>query len=269
MINRTVKDALDRSIDVTDVPCRVISLIPSITESLFELGLGDRIVGVSQFCTQPLDRVDQKPRVGGQKNPDHDKIAALQPDLIILNVEENRREDIELLNARYRTFVTFPRRFRDSIGLLEDLGRIFDCPDTVQPFIDAIRVPVESRQRFRALYLIWRKPWMSVNRDTYIHDVLSTFGLDNVCAEREPRYPEITPDDVAAMDPDVILLPDEPFRFRERHRSEVLQWPVRACRNGRVFLVDGSYFCWYGTRAARTADYIAREIDHRFHEVPA
>lgn len=267
MINRTVKDALGRSVDVSPTPRRVISLIPSITESLFDLGLGDRIVGVSQFCTEPHGFVDRKPRVGGQKNPDHDKIAALQPDLVILNVEENRKEDVERLNTRYRTFVTFPRRFYDSVSLLEDLGCIFDCPAAVRPFVDAIKVPVLPRPALRTLYLIWRKPWMSINRDTYIHDVLSTFGYNNVCAGREARYPEITLDDISAMNPDVILLPDEPFRFRERHRSEVLQWPVAACLEGRVFLVDGSFFCWYGTRAARTADYIAGEMDHRLHEV--
>jgi len=264
MLDRVVRDALGRDINFSLVPERVISLIPSITESLFDLGLGNRIVGVSQFCTYPEHLVLEKPRVGGQKNPNHDAIASLNPDLIILNQEENRKEDIERFSSRYRTFVTFPRRFADSAELLRDLSRIFDVPLMTEPYIRTISAHSRRPQAsIRTLYLIWRKPWMSINHDTYIHDVMRVFGFDNVCAGMEKRYPELTEAEIARLNPECIILPDEPFRFRERHREEILTWPVSACHDDRVVLVDGTYFCWYGTRAARTEDYLTRQIWNR------
>lgn len=216
------------------------------------------MAGVTKFCTEPADQVIHKANVGGPKNPDLSAIAELCPDLVILNTEENRKEDVEFLNDRYRTWVTFPRTLSDSADTVESMGKIFAVEERAFPFVRAIHALRPVRASIRTLYLIWRQPWMSINRDTYIHDVLESHGMKNVCADLADRYPILTTEFLHESRPELILLPDEPFLFQDRHRDEIQSQSWAA--DAEIEFVQGSYFCWYGTRTARASDYIRNHV---------
>ncbi|MCB0833744.1 MAG: ABC transporter substrate-binding protein [Bacteroidetes bacterium] len=256
-------DALGRHVRFDRPPTRVVSLIPSITESLFELGLESSVQGVSKYCIYPAGLTDGKRKVGGQKNPDFQAIEEINPDLIILNREENKPDHIRKLGEKYPIWVTYPRQFLDTLALLRDLGGIFgvsvdDYQSEIRAGVEALHL--EAAQRCRVLYLIWRNPWMSINGDTFIHDVLKLHGLDNVFAEHPERYFEVSVDEIISKNPEMIILPDEPYRFLKKHIAEFGDLPIQAVASGRVFLADGTYFCWYGTRSARTSSYIRKQI---------
>jgi ABC-type Fe3+-hydroxamate transport system substrate-binding protein len=238
-------------------PSRIVSLIPSITELLFALGLDDRIVGVTVFCTEPRDRVARTAKVGREKDPDLSRIRALAPDLVIANMEENRRDVVEALRAAgVPVWVTFLRTVAEGIELIRELGALTGT----EAAAGAIAGPIETahaamlaraaaRSRVRVFCPIWRGPYMTVNRDTYVHDMLRTCGGDNVFADSEARYPTVTLDDVRDAAPEVILLPDEPYRFRAVHRADFASLAdVPAVRAGRIRLVDGKLLSWYGPR---------------------
>jgi ABC-type Fe3+-hydroxamate transport system substrate-binding protein len=238
-------------------PSRIVSLIPSITELLFALGLDDRIVGVTVFCTEPRDRVARTAKVGREKDPDLSRIRALAPDLVIANMEENRRDVVEALRAAgVPGWVTFLRTVAEGIELIRELGALTGT----EAAAGAIAGPIETahaamlartaaRSQVRVFCPIWRGPYMTVNRDTYVHDMLRTCGGDNVFAESEARYPTVTLDDVRDAAPEVILLPDEPYRFRAVHRADFASLAdVPAVRAGRIRLVDGKLLSWYGPR---------------------
>jgi ABC-type Fe3+-hydroxamate transport system substrate-binding protein len=238
-------------------PARIVSLIPSITELLFALGLDDRIVGATVFCTEPRDRVARIAKVGREKDPDLSRIRALAPDLVVANMEENRRDIVEALRgAGVAVWVTFPRTVVEGIGLIRELGTLTGTEAAAA----AIAAPIEAAHRAvlarvaalpraRVFCPIWRGPYMTVNRDTYVHDMLRTCGGDNVFAASETRYPTVTLDDVRDAAPDVILLPDEPYRFRAAHRADFAPLSdVPAVRAGRMRLVDGKLLSWYGPR---------------------
>ena len=238
-------------------PSRIVSLIPSITELLFALGLDERVAGVTVFCTEPRDRVARTPKVGREKDPDLSRIRALAPDLVVANMEENRRDVVEALRAAgVPVWVTFPRTVEEGIGLVRELGALTGTEAAAESLarpIEAVHAEVlarvAARPRVRVFCPIWRAPYMTVNRDTYVHDMLRTCGGDNVFAADETRYPTITLDDVRRAAPDVILLPDEPYRFRAVHRSDFAPLvEVPAVRAGRIHLVDGKLLSWYGPR---------------------
>ncbi len=244
-------------------PSRIVSLIPSVTELLFALGLDDRIVGVTVFCSEPRDRVARTPKVGREKDPDLARIRALAPDLVVANMEENRRDVVEALRAEgVPVWVTFPRTVAAGIELVRELGALTDSEAAAASLVGPIeaahariRARVEARPRVRVFCPIWRGPYMTINRDTYVHDMLWTCGGDNVFAASPTRYPTVTLEDVRAAAPDVILLPDEPYRFRAAHRADFAPLAdVPAVRTGRVHLVDGKLLSWYGPRIAEALE---------------
>lgn len=244
-------------------PSRIVSLIPSVTEILFALGLDDRIAGVTLFCSEPRDRVARKPKVGREKDPDLARIRALAPDLVVANMEENRRDVVEALRAEgVPVWVTFPRTVAEGIELVRELGALTDSEAAAASLagpIEAaharIQARVGTRPRIRVFCPIWRGPYMTINRDTYVHDMLWTCGGDNVFADSPARYPTVTLEDVRAAAPDVILLPDEPYRFRAAHRADFAPFAdVPAVRTGRIHLVDGKLLSWYGPRIAEALE---------------
>jgi ABC-type Fe3+-hydroxamate transport system substrate-binding protein len=252
-------DASGVPFEIGRVPERIVSLIPSTTEILCELGLADRIVAVSSYCTEPREIMRTKRKVGGEKNPDLDAIRELAPDVVIANIEENVREDIERLRAwGVPVFVTYPKTVADAIALVRELGVLTGTADRAVALADELasvyrRVHAEHADRPAAtvFYPIWRDPYMTIGRDTYVHDVLATVGARNVFGDRE-RYPTVTLEEVAARRPDVIVLPDEPFRFRRAHLADFAPFAdVPAVRDGRIHLVDGKLFCWHGPRLAQ------------------
>ncbi len=273
---------------VGEPPRRVVSLVPSVTESLFELGVGDRLIAVTDYCVHPEAEVATLPHVGGTKNPDIARIIALQPDLVILNQEENRREDAEALRAaNIPVWVTFPRTVREAFNLLWTIMHVFDEPSMVERvrsiewLVDWLE-KIEHEPPCRVFAPIWYDPLMTFNADTYAHDLLRVCGGENIFAERErqfplkadlgeadplesddpriagrdTRYPRVTLDEVVAAQPDVILLPSEPFPFDESHVEIFAALDVPAAHQGRIHLLDGSLLTWHGTRIARALTII-------------
>jgi ABC-type Fe3+-hydroxamate transport system substrate-binding protein len=262
-------------------PQRIVCLVPSLTEALFAFGLQDSIVGITDYCLEPPLLVRTKPSVGGTKNPDVEAILRLGPDLIVANVEENRREDVERLQMHgIPVFICFPRTVIQAIATLRRLAQITGVESQVSPVLARIESSYEKTRALRrgqrpvsVFCPIWKSPWMTINRDTFIHDMIETCGGTNVFADRERqfplaadlgqqverqdrrgtgrdrRYPRVTLDEVAGLMPEVILLPDEPYRFSDADRAEFGEYPwVPAVRDRRVHLIDGKHVCWYWSR---------------------
>ena len=252
-------DSSGVAVELERPPRRIVSLVPSLTETLCALGLAEALVGITVYCVEPREVVTGKTRIGGEKNPDLEKIRRLEPDLVIANIEENLREHVEALRAwSIPVWVTYPRTVADGIGLITELGavtgteaRAGEIVDEIQPLYDRVRSAASRRPPVPVFYPIWRAPYMTINRDTYIHDMLSVCGGRNVFADRPERYPTVSLDEMAAARPAVILLPDEPFRFRRAHLADFAGYTeVPAVSDGRIHLVDGKPFSWHGPRIA-------------------
>ncbi|HTO09039.1 MAG TPA: helical backbone metal receptor [Myxococcota bacterium] len=259
------RDALGREFEFAAPPQRIVSLVPSWSETLFALGAGDSLVGVTEYCVHPAEGVAKLAKVGGTKNPAAGAIAALRPDLVLANKEENRQRDVERLEAAgLRVFVTYARTVREAVAELRALGRIA----AREAAAEAIAAEVEARlaalarpagaHRPRAAALVWRDPLMAVGGDTFADDLVRCAGAENPFAAAQGRYPRITRAELEAAAPDVLLLPTEPYRFEERDRLEFLSLACPAARSGRVHVVEGELLSWYGPRMARALDTLAR-----------
>lgn len=231
---------------------RVISLVPSITEALFDLGLAtDEIVGRTKFCIHPKDWVDKVEIIGGTKNLNIDKIKALEPDLIIANKEENIKEQVEELMKDFKVLVTNIETLEDNYYLLKQLGHLFGKEEKAQFFnlktYEAFNI-TKSEKRLKVAYLIWKNPYMSVGGDTFISKILEELGFENLF-KNQNRYPEVQLEDL--KDADLIFLSSEPFPFKEKHIAEIRE----VCQNQKIMIVDGEAFSWYGTHLAKCGDY--------------
>ncbi|MGE5264163.1 MAG: helical backbone metal receptor [Acidobacteriota bacterium] len=273
----SVLDVRGKSFDTVVSPQRIVSLVPSITETLFAFGAGDRVVGVTDYCIHPADQVVAKTKIGGTKSPRGRDILALQPDLVIANVEENRRADVAELEAHgILVFVTFARTVRSAIAEMRALAELIGATgagrliDPIERSLDALG---PRERRARVFVAIWRDPWMTANDDTYIGDLIKTCGGQNIFADRERlfplaadlgrspartvegadiRYPRVSLEEVAALNPDVILLPDEPYRFGEKDAEELRRVP--GLERVPVRRVDGTLVSWYGIRMERALE---------------
>lgn len=248
-------------------PRRIVSLVPSLTELLFALGAGEAVVAVTRYCTDPPDRVAAVAKVGGTKNPDVAAVVALRPDLVVMNAEENRREDFDALTAAGLTvLVTEPKTVDDGVRLVADLGAaVGRGPEGArlgaaqEAGVAAVRVAVAGRAVVPYFCPIWRKPWMAFNADTYAHDLLRTAGGRNVVAAYDDRYPVVALADVAAAAPAVVLLPDEPYRFAARDLPALARLAETApLAVERARFVDGKALSWYGLRIADAVATFAR-----------
>lgn len=260
-------DASGVTLALTGAPRRIVSLVPSITELLFALGLGPAVAGCTIFCTHPPDGVADKVRVGGEKNPKLDVIRDLGADLVVANVEENVREHVETLRGwGIAVFVTYPRTVTDGIRLIRDLGALTGAQepatrlaDDLERRLDRVRAERAGRTPVRVFCPIWRRPYMTINGDTYISDMLAVCGGDNVFAGLPTRYPEVTLDEVARAAPHVILLPDEPYRFRPVHAADFTRYAeMPAVETGRIHVVDGKLLSWYGPRIAEALESLPK-----------
>ena len=252
-------DATGRSLSTDQPRRRIVSLIPSTTEALCALGLADALVGVTAYCREPAAIVRTKTRIGGEKDPDLEKIRGLSPDLVIANIEENLAAHVETLRGwGIPVWVTYPRTVAAALAMIRDLGEVTGARAAaarmlaeLEPLVAEVRATMGRRPPTPVFYAIWRDPYMTVGPDTYVHDVLALCGAANVYGDASGRYPAVTLDDVAARRPAVILLPDEPFRFRRVHLRDFDAYPdVPAVRDRRVLLVDGKPFTWHGPRLA-------------------
>jgi len=237
-------------------PRRIVSLVPSLTEALFALGLGERVVGVTEWCVHPAEGVAPLPKIGGTKNPDIGAVLALRPELVIANREENRRRDVERLEAAgIRVWVTSPRTVRDGVELLGALADLGATEDRRRAVVDPARgalVRAEQgrfEQRVRVVCPIWRDPWMVVGDDTYAHDLITLCGGENVFAGvSRRRYPLVKLAEIEAAGPELILLPDEPYAFGQRDAQELGALDIPAADTGHIHMIDGTLVSWYGPR---------------------
>lgn len=236
---------------------KIVSLVPSLTELLFDLGLSEHIVGRTRFCIHPKESIDSVPIVGGTKNPNLDKIRTIDPDLIIANKEENREEDIrQLQDEGYKVMVTEVGTIEEALFVIHDIGWTCGVQDKAKNLIQSIQKEIAKTTSFpkkSAAYLIWRDPWMSVGCDTYIHSVLEHYQLQNIFSDKT-RYPKTTLHEISLKKPDLILLSSEPYPFKEKHIKEVGE----ACSGSDILLVNGEWFSWYGSRMLSSFRHLNR-----------
>lgn len=240
---------------VPEFPERIISLVPSQTELLHDLGAGARVIGITKFCIHPDHWFRSKCRVGGTKAVDPEKVKALHPDLILANKEENEQEQIEQLAALAPVYVTDVRTPEDAWDMIRQVGMLIGKAAHAERLVRDIQTGFRELQAGHskvqsAAYLIWREPWMTVGKDTFIHSLMAMAGFRNVFADCE-RYPEVRLAGIAARKPDVVLLSSEPYPFKEKHIAEVSE----AIPQAHILLVDGELFSWYGSRLLHAPAY--------------
>lgn len=249
---------------------RIISLCPSLTEMLFDLGRGAELVGLTDWCIHPAESVGAVEKVGGTKTPDIARIIELAPDIVLLNDEENRLEDVRVLEeAGLNCLSTFPKTVLETTDMVRVIGAALgagsDHPGGTDAFESLARAVETHRARARAraanqrpvrfAYLIWRQPWMAVGADTYASDLISLAGAENVFADRIDRYGEFDPKELTLAHPDLVLLCTEPFPFDETHADELAAQtglPRATFRSA-----DGELISWHGSRTPAGVDYAA------------
>ncbi|HEY5824937.1 MAG TPA: helical backbone metal receptor, partial [Cyclobacteriaceae bacterium] len=246
-----IVDQLGFELDIPIKPLRIVSLVPSQTELLFDLGLDNSIVGVTKFCIHP-ERAKSKTSVGGTKNFKFDIIESLHPDLIIGNKEENYENGIVLLRKNYPVWMSDIFSLDDALSMIRSIGEITSRQAKSSEIIDVINNEFKTLKPFssrRCLYLIWKKPWMAAGKNTFIDSMLSKISLIN-CLDAQ-RYPELSDRDIVSLSPEVILLSSEPYPFKENHIQELKTLVPTA----QVVLVDGELFSWYGSRLVKSPAY--------------
>ncbi|MGD0205609.1 MAG: helical backbone metal receptor [Dehalococcoidia bacterium] len=266
----TLVDALGRSLTIRRRPERIVSLVPSLTEALFTFGLEQEIVGVTRFCVEPRQGVADKTKVGGTKALDIAKIRALKPDLVVASAEENSPTDVaQLIDDGCPVFVTLATSVEGAIDLLRELATITGTTAAARPIIQGAKEALATMvaasadlERVRVFCPIWRNPYMTCGRTTYMGDVIAVCGGRNVFDGRKERYPRLELVEMTALDPQVILLPSEPYRFTKRHKADFTVFAeVTAVKNGHIFLIDGKMLTWYGPRTARSLFEVKRLLD--------
>lgn len=245
----SITDQLGRSLTFETTPKRIVSLVPSITELLVDLGLGDCLVGRTLFCIHPQNLKTKVPQIGGTKTLKLDKIEALQPDLIIANKEENTQAQIDALVGKFPVYISEINTLEASYHFVKDMGIVFGVEAAADTIIAQHQHIIASLNQMnskpmKVAYLIWKAPYMAVAADTYIDDMLKHSGMVNVFAQANSRYPETSIAELNQKNIDLLLLSSEPFPFKEKHiqemQAEGLQIPC--------VLVDGEHFSWYGSR---------------------
>ncbi|MCB0700102.1 MAG: ABC transporter substrate-binding protein [Chitinophagales bacterium] len=255
---KTFNDMLGREVTINYPAKRIISLVPSQTELLADLGLNDEVVGITKFCVHPEAWFRSKERVGGTKTLNIDKIRELKPDLIIANKEENEKEQIEELANEFPVWISDVDTLPHALLMMQVVGQMTgtdgDAVNLVDEIVHAFTGLNHAAEPKKVAYLMWRDPWMTVGGDTFIGHMIHVLGWKNAY-EKQTRYPEVTAEDLKAINPDMVLLSSEPFPFKEKHIAEV----KTVLPNAQVKLVDGEMFSWYGSRLLKATDYF-REL---------
>lgn len=247
-------DQLSRTIKVPASPQRIVSLVPSQTELLYDLGLDREVAGITKFCVHPADWFRNKQRVGGTKTVHLEVIDALQPDLIIANKEENVREQVEALARRYPVWISDVNTLPDALDMICSVGVITGRAAAASQIARRINEGFSELKPIstpvKTAYLIWRDPYMTTGHDTFIHDQLRRCGLENVFGG-QTRYPAITIGDLQAAGCELLLLSSEPYPFREKHLVELQS----ILPHTTILLADGEMFSWYGSRLLQAPAY--------------
>ncbi len=260
-MNINVKDQLNRLITLDKVPKRIISLVPSQTELLCDLGLEDNIVGITKFCVHPFYLKQTKTIVGGTKNVKIEKIKALHPDIILCNKEENTKEIVNACTEICPVHVSDIFTLNDAIELIEQYGKLFSCRLESQKIIQKLQFKISDFKAYtkdiepkKVAYFIWRNPWMTAANNTFINHLIELNKFENIYKNKE-RYPEIELKKIRLEgDPDLVLLSSEPYPFKEEHAFEV----GRHTHHAKTVFVDGEMFSWYGSRLLKSFDYFKK-----------
>ena len=251
------QDQLGRRIELSSRPERIVSLVPSQTELLVDLGLEENLVGITKFCVHPPELKKIKKIVGGTKEVHFDKIAALNPDIILCNKEENTKEMVKRLEKIAPVHVSDVVNLEDAFGLMRQYGKLFrkeslaeTVVSSIQKKVKTLKQQLQNKQKTRVAYVIWKKPLMVAGRNTFINSLLELNNLENVFGEE--RYPVTSLEDLRNKQPEVVLLSTEPFPFQEKHIKDFSDLDVQ------VEIVDGEYFSWYGSRLLKAMEYFKK-----------
>lgn len=249
-------DQLNRALEISNTPKRIVSLVPSQTELLVDLGLEAFLFGITKFCVHPTHLKSKKTIVGGTKNCNFEKIRALAPDIIICNKEENTLTMVEQCEKIAPTYVSDISTIGDSLEFIMAMGILFSMEASAKQLVDTTREKLEDFELFMAnkrekkvAYFIWRDPWMVAANNTFIHRLLAINKFINIF-EDQVRYPTIAMDQLRSLNTDLILLSSEPYPFKEKHFQEIQKYS-----SAKITLVNGEYFSWYGSRLLKAFDY--------------
>lgn len=251
----TTTDQLNRSFNLNINPQRIVSLVPSLTELLYDLGLRDEVIGITKFCVHPEEWYRTKTRIGGTKNLNIEKIRSLNPDLIIANKEENDELQVRYLMHDFPVWMSDISNLEEALQMILEISSIVNCKTNGENMVNEIET------RFKALdvlknciascaYLIWKKPLMTAGGNTYISSMLKYAGYENVFVMKN-RYPEITLHDLQVKNPEFLLLSSEPYPFKEIEKS----YFQKLLPSSKVIRVDGEMFSWYGSHLLKSPDY--------------
>lgn len=263
-IHCRLADALGRTIELARPPERIVSLVPSHTETLFALGVGDRVAGATRYCVVPAGRTRDIPKVGGTRTLDLGRIRELRPDLVVANKEENERADVErLLAEAFPVFVTFPRTAAEGALTIRSLGRLAgrerEAEEIAAPIETRIRAARANRPPPRRVFCpVWMRPWIGANADTFLHDMIAISGGENVCGSHPDRYPRLEAGEIAGLSPEVVLLPDEPYPFSDRDAGEIAGRILPGFDRSQIHLVPGQLLHWHGPRMGEGIDFLRR-----------
>lgn len=259
-MTKTIKDQLSRTLVLPSWPFRIISLVPSETELLVDLGLEDYIVGITKFCVHPNHLKTTKEIVGGTKNISFEKIKNLKPTIILCNKEENTKDIVLTLEKEYNVHVSDVKNMGDVFQLLQQYGSLFQCKEKAEQISTKIKEElhdfsefIQNKPKLKILYFIWKNPWMLAGLDTFINSLLAINGFSNA-SEETTRYPTLTSEEIKNASADLILLSSEPYPFSEKHISEIKNLAI----TGKIVLVDGEYFSWYGSRLQSAFSYFKK-----------
>jgi ABC-type Fe3+-hydroxamate transport system substrate-binding protein len=254
--SRVVIDQVGRKVKIPNQPQRIVSLVPSQTELLCDLGLDERVAGITKFCVHPTEWFRTKTRIGGTKQLNFESISALNPDLIIANKEENNKGDIERLAKDFPVWVSDINNLDSALEMIQMVGEITGTDASV--LAEEIRVDFDKIQPIwptqKTLYLIWKNPFMAAGSDTFIHDLMNRCGFENVA--NQARYPELSEEEIIKLNPELVLLSSEPFPFKAKHIQELQELLPKA----RIKLVDGEMFSWYGSRLKLVPSYLQKHL---------
>lgn len=246
-------DQLQREINIPAMPKRIISVVPSQTELLFDLGLDEEIIGITKFCIHPAAQFKIKPKIGGTKQLNIQKIKELVPDLIIANKEENERSQIEELMSVCPVWISDIKNLDEALDIIVKVGEITGKAEKAQAIAQQIQINFNAFRlaptNKKVAYFIWKNPYMVAGADTFINDMLKRCGLTNIFAQN--RYPEVSEQQLIDADLDLVLLSSEPYPFKQQHIDEF----QAMLPNAKVQLVDGEMFSWYGSRMLYAAEY--------------
>lgn len=256
-----ITDQTGQILNIKTIPKRIISLVPSQTELLFDLGLKDSIIGITKFCIHPKDTIKGKQIVGGTKNIKLDKVLALQPDIILCNKEENTKEIVNTCREICPVHVSDIFNIEDTKKLIEDYGKLFNKSKESSDIIQKIDFKlndfiyyIKQKPVLKIAYFIWRNPWMVVASNTFINHLLELNNFENIYSSKN-RYPEIDIKNLSKEKSlEVILLSSEPYPFKDKHINEL----ENLTHNIKIVLVDGELFSWYGTRLLKSFDYFKK-----------